>query len=127
MAKISIKQKPTFTRPVEIPQIGGKPVKVNIEFKFLSRSEVSALIQTEIEQGKKFADLMTANGSTMIDVTEQSKDFQVEYLQKIMVGWEFEEEFNEENVRALVSTYVAVPDAIIAAYKASYEGAREGN
>ncbi|WP_137279223.1 phage tail assembly chaperone [Pseudomonas rhizoryzae] len=127
MAKISIKQKPTFTRPVDIPQIGDKPVKVNFEFKFLDRDEVSALVDSEVEQGRRFAELMTAEGANVSSVTEQSKEFQVEYLQKIVAGWGFVEEFNEENLRALVATYVAVPDAIIAAFKAAYEPAREGN
>lgn len=127
MAKISIKQKPTFTRTVEIPQWGDKPVKVNFEFKFLNRDEVSALVDAELEQGRKFAELVKSDDYKVSSVTEQSTDFQVDYLKKILAGWGFEEEFNDENVRALVSAYVAVPDAIIAAYKASYETAREGN
>lgn len=127
MAKISIKQKPTFQREVEIPRVGDKPIKVLFTFTFLDRAKVAQMIDSEILHSQKIAEQLSAGGTSAADIAVQMEDFQVSYLTRIVAGWGFEEEFNEETLRELVRGWDAVPTAIINTYKTSYQAAREGN
>lgn len=126
MAKISIQQNPTFKVDVEIPRIGDKPVKVPFVFAYLNRDELAEFADTSLQHGKDLRGLIEKE-STVRELSSVSEDFQVGQLQKIVKGWGFEDEMNEDNIRALVRSYAAVPDAIVAAYQSAYNKAREGN
>jgi len=127
MAKISIKQKPTFQREVEIPRLGDKPIKVAFTFNFHDRAKVAKMIDAEILHAQKVAEQLATNGVSAADIATEVEEFQVSYLTKIVAGWGFEEEFNEENLRELVRNWDAIPAAIISTYKSAYQAAREGN
>lgn len=48
-------------------------------------------------------------------------------LKTIVVGWDIEEDFNDDNLRALVESGSDFPAVIVRGYLAAYEKAREGN
>ena len=126
MAKISIKQNPTFKLDVEIPRIGDKPVKVPFVFAYRDRDELSEFADNGIQHGKEIRELIEKE-CTVRELSGKAEEFQVKQLQMIVMGWGFDDELSEDNIRALVRSYAAVPDAIIAAYQSSYTKAREGN
>lgn len=126
MAKISFKQNPTFKVDVEIPRLGDKPVKVPFVFNYRDRDQLSAFADVSIQHGKELRELMEKESSVR-DLTGKTEEHQVQQILEVVKEWGFEDEFNEENVRALVRSYAPVPDAIINAYQTAYHKAREGN
>ncbi|WP_395599022.1 phage tail assembly chaperone [Pseudomonas sp. A1437] len=126
MAKISIKQNPTFKIDVEIPRIGDKPVKVPFVFAYRDREELAEFADSGLQHGKELRELIEKE-STVREISSKSEEFQVKQIELIVKGWGFDDELNEENIRALVRSYAAVPDAIIGAYQESYNKARQGN
>lgn len=126
MAKISIQQNPTFKLDVEIPRIGDKPVKVPFVFAYRDREELSEFADSGIQHGKEVRELIEKE-CTIRELSSKAEEFQVKQIQLIVKGWGFDDELNEESIRALVRSYAPVPDAIISAYQAAYNTAREGN
>jgi len=126
VAKISIQQKPTFDVDVEIPRIGDKPVKVKFSFAYLDRDQLAEFLDGGIQHGKEVRELIEKE-CTVRDLSTKTEDLQVAQLKQIVRGWGFDEELNDDNIRALVRSYAAVPDAVLAAYQAAYNRAREGN
>jgi hypothetical protein len=127
MAKIRIEQAPTFTIDVEVPRVGGKPAKVPFTFAYKDRNALSAFADEQIQHSKQFAEQVKEEGATVLDLTVKTIDFQVKHLAEIIVGWGFEDELNEQSIRALVCSASSVPDAILKAYQAAYADARLGN
>lgn len=127
MAKIRIEQAPTFTIDVEIPRVGGKTVKVPFTFAYKDREALSAFADEQIQHSKQFAEQVNGEEVTVAGLTASTIDFQVKHLAEIIVGWGFEDELNEQSIRALASSAASVPDAILKAYQAAYTDARLGN
>lgn len=127
MAKISFLQAPTFTADVEIPRFGGNPVKVKIIYNYLDRDEHSALADADIAYSKEMQELTKEEGSKVVELAARSKEHQFDQLKKVVNGWGFTEEFNDENLQALVGHSAETAAAIIGAFRNAYEKAREGN
>lgn len=113
--------------PSDSSWVGDKPIKVAFTFNFLDRAKVAKMIDGEILHAQKVAEQLATSGVSAADIATEVEDFQVSYLTKIVAGWGFEEEFNEENLRELVRNWDAIPAAIISTYKGAYQAAREGN
>lgn len=127
MAKIRIEQAPTFSLTVEIPRVGQKPEKVPFTFKFLDRERLAEIGDEDMAHAKSIKELIERGEASASHVTATTIDRQCETLLEVLEGWGFEDEFNEENVRALVRSYAAAPEAILAAYREAYHKVREGN
>ncbi|WP_062390953.1 phage tail assembly chaperone [Pseudomonas abietaniphila] len=127
MAKISIQQKPTFTADVEIPRIGDKPIKVPFTFAYLDRDQLAEFGDGEITHGKELSEIIKKGDATVRDITTRAEEFEVNQIKMIVKGWGFDDELNDDNIRALVRSASAVPAAILTAYKGAYHKAREGN
>lgn len=127
MAKITIQQKPTFTTDVEVPRIGDKPVKVQFTFAYLDRDQLAEFGDGEVTHGKDLSETLKKGDATVRDITTSVSDFEFNQLKMIIKGWGFDDEFNDDNLRALVRSASAVPAAILTAYKTAYHKAREGN
>lgn len=130
--KFSIKQNPTFKASVKIPRVGGEPLEVSFTFKALDRvslaklfdswrKETTALLAAAQEAGED------GNEYTLEDWAEKEIAVQVKQVKDITVGWNFEDEFNDENIELLVNTSVSVTDAIIEQYNEAYSRASQGN
>lgn len=125
MAKFTLIQNPTFKAGVMLPVIGGEPQSVEFEFKYRDRTELADLY-AEWSERHKTLELKAAEVG-LKQFTALLIDLQVEQLKAIVVGWDVDEEFTDENLRILVKSINATPRAVLEAYSDAYAKARLGN
>ena len=125
MAKFKLIQNPTFKADVMLPTVGGESVKVGFEFKYRDRAELATLYAGWGERHKALGEKSEEAG--LEKFTAMLIDLQVEQLKAIVVGWDVDEDFTDENLRILVSSISATPSAVLAAYSEAYSKARLGN
>jgi len=127
-----LQMNPTFNAAVKIPRVGGDPLSVTFTFKAMDRRELAKTFDKWkkenlqlIEEAKSAA----ADGSefTLEDWTDREIAMQINQVKDITTGWGFSDEFNDENIEALVTTSVSVTDAILEQYNEAYTRARSGN
>lgn len=123
---------PTFKASVKIPMIGRDPLVVGFTFKVMDRRELARLFdkwkEQNLELAKEAEDRKEAGDPlTLEEWTEREIALQSTQVKDVVVGWGFAEEFNDENIEALVSTSVSVTDVIISEYNEAYNRARQGN
>lgn len=123
---------PTFKAAVKIPRVGGEPLPVTFEFKVLDRRALAKVFDkwkaeniALIEESKAAAE--TGDEFTLETWADREIELQVSQIKDITVGWGFSDEFNDENIEALVSTSVSVTDVILEQYNEAYTKARSGN
>lgn len=133
MAKsFKVQMNPTFNAAVKIPRVGGDPLNVTFTFKVLDRKSLArvfdkwkkdniALIEAAKEAGENGTEF------TMEDWADREIELQIEQIKDIVIGWGFSDEFNDENIEALVTTSVSVTDVILEQYNEAYTRARSGN
>ena len=132
MAKrFSIIQNPTFKQVAKIPRIGGDPIEVEFTYKYLTRPQLTemndAWHKAKIELLEGWEKAREEGTLASHDMNEGETTFNVNQLKDILVGWAFDEEFNDENIRALVETSIGATDAVIGAYNDAYQKAKLGN
>lgn len=127
MAKFKIAQNPTFKAPVQIPRIGGDPVAVEFEFKYMDREALAGLFDQWGEARKALLERAQKEELSFTASTKAEMEMQAQQLTDVVVGWAFDEPFSEESVRALVTTCVGAPKAVIEAYQEAYRPHRLGN
>ena len=124
--KFSIKRDPTFTTTVNLPAPGQAPVPVSFTFKWMDRESLAKFHDERVNFAQEFMEKAKDTKSNA-DLAKFVIDFEVPQLKSIIVGWDIEEEFNDENLRALVESGSELPAAIVNGYLAAYDKAREGN
>ncbi len=126
MAKFKIAQAPTFLGAVMIPVVGQEPVKVEFTFKYRNRIELAALFdewnQRRKEGLEKFGDKPSVSEIIAVDTENQ-----MQQIKDLVVGWEFDDEFDDESVKALVTSCHGTTEAVVDAYQAAFAKARTGN
>ncbi|WNW10130.1 phage tail assembly chaperone [Pseudomonas sp. DTU_2021_1001937_2_SI_NGA_ILE_001] len=127
MAKISFLQAPTFKVDVEMPRLGSTPVKVSVTYHHLNRDQLAELADSDIAYTREMKDLTQSEEASVADVTGKAKEHQLVQLKRVVAGWGFAEELNDENLQALVDHSAETAVAILSAFRTSYEKAREGN
>ncbi len=127
MASFKIAQNATFKAEVEIPRVGLGPVKVEFEFKYRDRKELSKYYDKWNAERDALIQESIKDGSTWEQATAGQIALEAGQLKDIVVGWSFEEAFTEEAITELVTTCVGAPAAVIEAYQAAYAVARRGN
>lgn len=103
MAKIKLCADPTFKAPVPIPVPGAKPSSVEFTFKHRTKKEVADW------------------GNSLNKKTDLSM------LKEIVLGWELDDEFNDENITKLCENYAGAAYAIFETYLEELRGARVKN
>lgn len=123
---------PTFKATVNIPRIGGDPLSVPFTFKVLDRRGLAKIFDKWkaenlelIEQAKKAAE--DGDEFTLEEWADREIVLQINQIKDIVEGWGFSDDFNDENIEALVATSVSVTDAILEQYNEAYTRARSGN
>lgn len=115
----------TFKSKVAIPRVGGEPLDVGFTFKVMGRKELAKLYSA---WGKEYKELFEKHEG---EITEQyaieEVALQVKQIKEIVVAWDFDDVFNDENLEELVDTVVSVTDAITSTYNEGYSKARRGN
>jgi hypothetical protein len=127
MASFKIAQNATFKAEVEIPRVGGEPIKVEFEFKYRDRKELSKYYDKWNAERDALIKESIKDGSTWEQATAGQIALEAGQLKDIVVGWSFEEAFTDEAITELVTTCVGAPAAVIDAYQSAYAVARRGN
>jgi hypothetical protein len=127
MASFKIAQNSTFKAEVDIPRVGLDPVKVEFEFKYRDRKDLSKYYDKWNAERDALIKESIKDGSTWEQATAGQIALEAGQLKDIVVGWSFEEAFTDEAITELVTTCVGAPAAVIDAYQAAYAVARRGN
>lgn len=125
--KFSIKRDPTFKTTIPLPVVGGKPVPVEFEFRYFDRKALSNFQGDRVKFANDFGELVSKPDTTAAQIAQMAIDFEFPQLKSIIVGWDIEEEFNDENLIALVESGSEVTAAIVNGFFDAYTKAREGN
>ncbi|MFJ2526198.1 phage tail assembly chaperone [Pseudomonas capeferrum] len=127
MAKIKIAQNPTFTAVVQVPRIGGDPVPVGFEFRYMDRVALAGMFDRWNKARDTWAEKAKNDGATWEEVTSGEIALQAEQLGEIVTGWDLEDEFSQKAILELVRTCTGAPKAVTDAFQAAYSPARLGN
>lgn len=125
--KFSIKRDPTFKTTIPLPVVGGKSVPAEFEFRYLDRTALSEFQGDRLKFAREFGELVGNPETTAAQIAQMAIDFEYPQLKSIIVGWDIEEEFNDENLSALVESGSEVTAAIVNGFFDAYTKAREGN
>lgn len=125
MAKFKIAQNPTFTTDVSIPRVGGDPIEVKFTYRVLSRKQLAAMYDKWSDAARSF-DLDDEN-LTFSTLAEADIESQLLQIKDIVIGWGFEDEFNDESIIALCDTCTQAAQAIVEAYRLAYVENRTKN
>lgn len=101
--KLTLGALPDFKLPVKFVMPNGDEAKIVFTVKHIKANEIQDLYSAE---------------HTISDV---------EMITKLAVGWDLEEEFNEENIKELVSYFPASALALTGTYLAALAGQRVKN
>ena len=122
--KFKIAQNPTFKAQVSIPRVGGDAIEVEFEYKFLPRKSLASLYESWRE---KASEIDVNEDSKLTELTDYEIALQMSQLKDILVGWNFDDEFNDENIQAVVEMSVHATQAIINSFQEAYSKAKAGN
>ncbi|MGL4273935.1 MAG: phage tail assembly chaperone [Pseudomonas paracarnis] len=126
MAKFKIAQAPTFLGAVMIPVVGQEPVKVEFTFKYRNRIELAALFD-EWNQRRKEGQERFGEKPTVSEIIAVDTENQMQQIKDLVVGWEFDDKFDDESIKALVTSCHGTTEAVVDAYQAAFAKARTGN
>ncbi|QKJ73481.1 phage tail assembly chaperone [Pseudomonas rhodesiae] len=126
MAKFKIAQAPTFLGAVMIPVVGQEPVKVQFTFKYRNRIELAALFD-EWNQRREDGQERFGEKPTVSEIIAVDTENQMQQIKDLVVGWEFEDKFDDESIKALVTSCHGTTEAVVDAYQAAFAKARTGN
>lgn len=124
MAKFKIAMNPTFSTDVSIPRPGADPIEVKFTFRVLGRKELAAMYDKWSETSKR---VLEAEEFTFTSLADADIEAQLEQVKDIVVGWGFEDEYNDESILALLDTCTQAATAIVEAYRVAYAESRTKN
>lgn len=126
MAKIRIAQNPTFKALVSIPIVGGEPEKIEFTFKYRDRLGLAALFD---EWNLKRDETRTALGDspTLSEIVAADTEQQSQQIKDLVVGWGFDDKFDDKSIQALVTSCQGAAEAVVNAYQNAFNQARLGN
>lgn len=127
MAKIKIAQNPTFNAEVKIPRIGGDPVPVDFQFRYMDRVALAEMFDRWNKARDAWAEKAQKEGASWKEVTAGEIDLQAQQLKEIVVGWGLADKFSDEAIVDLVRTCTGAPKAVTDAFQSAYSPARLGN
>lgn len=127
MAKFKIAQNPTFKANVSIPRVGGDPIDVEFTFRVKTRKELAMLFDEWAAASKELLAGFDIEDATHLAWVEGETELQVRQIKDIVLGWGFDDEFNDENIYALCETSVGAPQAVVDAYRETFAKTRLGN
>lgn len=127
MASFKIAQNATFKAEVEIPRVGFDSIKVEIEFKYRDRTELSKYFDKWNAARDDLIKASIKDGASWEAATAGQLALEVGQMKEIVVGWGFDEELTDESLMELASTCLGAPAAVLDAYQNAYAVARRGN
>jgi hypothetical protein len=124
--KFSIAQNATFKEKVKIPRVGGEPIEVELEYKYLPRTEFAEMLERWKTKAAQIFEGVSEE-SSLVELTEAQLDHQVVQLKDILAGWSFDDEFNDDNIRQLCNVCTKAPEVIVEQYNKAYSEVKLGN
>ncbi len=126
MAKIRIAQNPTFKAFVSIPIVGGEPEKIEFTFKYRDRPGLAALFdEWNLKRDEDRASL--GESPTLSEIVAADTEQQSQQIKDLVVGWGFDDKFDDKSIRALVTSCQGAAEAVVNAYQSAFNQARLGN
>ena len=126
MAKIRIAQNPTFKAFVSIPIVGGEPEKIEFTFKYRDRPGLAALFdEWNLKRDEARASL--GESPTLSEIVAADTEQQSQQISDLVVGWGFDDKFDDKSIRALVTSCQGAAEAVVNAYQNAFNQARLGN
>ncbi len=114
MAKFSLASAPkTFKRKVTITLLDDSTADIELTFKYKTRTEYAKLLD-EVMKHDKVDDSKTESA---VDIFKRLGAGTVEFLMKIVEGWDLDDEFNKSNVSELIDKFPAAANEITEAYR----------
>lgn len=126
MAKIRIAQNPTFKAFVSIPIVGGEPEKIEFTFKYRDRSGLAALFD-EWNLKRDETRISLGESPTLSEIVAADTEQQSQQIKDLVVGWGFDDKFDDKSIRALVTSCQGAAEAVVNAYQNAFNQARLGN
>ena len=128
MAKtFKIQNNPTFKATVQVPRVGSDDLAVTFEFKVVRRDRLGALTDKWREDAVAMFTKAKEEEWNYEKLSGAEIDLHATQVMDIVVGWGFEDKFNEENVKELCASSAFVLDAITEVYHEAFQRAKAGN
>ena len=125
MAKIVIGKAPkNFKRKVTIDLLDGGKGDIEFTFKYRTRSEYAALMDTTLA-AEAGADV--PKDETAVQAFERIGAGTVDFILAIAEGWDLDDEFNADNVKWLIDTFPAITPLASEAYRLAILDGRTKN
>lgn len=115
-AKFKLVPNPTFTIPVMIPRAGEEDGELKVTFKHMKQEQLKAMQERFAEEITEIIE--KSNNETAasgLEVLQQP--IMVKFLMEIASGWELSDEWSEDNLMMLISSFPRAFDAITVAYQ----------
>jgi len=144
--KIVLGKRPeSFKKTVHANMLDGSTGCVEVEYKYRSRTELAELIDelqakmkdeanVEIERFKAAVEKAKVTGepipeftTTQTEIVKRQAGVAVDYILKIVKGWNLDADLDKESVAELVDTLPAMADAIKDDYRTAINEGRLGN
>lgn len=114
MAKFSLASAPkTFKRKVTITLLDDSTADIELTFKYKTRTEYAKLLDEVMKQDK----IDDSKTESAVDIFKRLGAGTVEFLMKIVEGWDLDDEFNKSNVSELIDKFPAAANEITEAYR----------
>ena len=115
---------PVFDAKAQITVPGKGAQSLGVKFKFHDRKAMRDLGRQVDELAKESR---SEEGRLSDEQYDDLNEKQADLLQKVMVGWEFEDEFNRENLMDFLDTYTMGFGELITAFFRSHSEAKAKN
>lgn len=109
-----------------IPVVGQAPVKVEFTFRYRDRLELAALFDEWNKRRKECFERLGTDPS-LSEVVTVDTEHQMQQIKDLVVGWEFDDRFDDDSIKALVKSCQGTTEAVVAAHEEAYAKARSGN
>ena len=115
-AKFKLVPNPTFTIPVMIPRAGEEDGELKITFKHMKQEQLKAMQERFAEEITEIIEKANENTSPSgLELIQQP--IMVKFLMEIACGWDLSDEWSEENLMMLTSSFPRAFDTITVAYQ----------
>lgn len=144
--KITLGKRPeSFKKQVQCTMLDGSTGCMEVEYRYRTRTELAELTDelqaklrdeanVEIERFKAAVEKAKASGEqipeftlTQTEIVKRQSAVAVEFIMKIVKGWNLDADFDKDGVAELVDTLPAMADAIKDDYRAAINEGRLGN
>ena len=127
-SKIKLGNRPkNFKRSVEFPLPEGGLGKIEMVFKYRTRSEFGALVDELVGGAAEIAADEETGRILQKTIIDRSIDANAEYVLKIAEGWNLDEEFSAQSIKQLAEELPGAITAITSAYRDTIVDGRLGN